>query len=142
MPSRHKCVREEILARGERKRHSFKRRGGEGASARSDVLTTNLIISATARWFAIHPREITGRGRTRPVSTARHAAMYAAYELTLLSYPEIASMFGGRDQSTVQYGHKKIRDLHEGDEEYRQELNAFLAFLQNELERDDAGRRE
>lgn len=46
---------------------------------------------------------LTGRRRTRPISLARHEAMYRLRRLGL-SYPRIGQILGGRDHSTVIHG--------------------------------------
>ncbi len=42
-----------------------------------------------------------GKSRQRPLVSARQTAMYVFRELTDLSYPAIARLFGGRDHTTV-----------------------------------------
>ena len=43
---------------------------------------------------------LKGKSRQRPLVTARQIAMYVFRDLTDLSYPSIARMFGGRDHTT------------------------------------------
>ena len=49
--------------------------------------------------------------RQRPLVTARQIAMYVFRELTDLSYPAIARLFGGRDHTTVIHANEKIQRL-------------------------------
>jgi chromosomal replication initiator protein len=44
---------------------------------------------------------LRGKSRQRPLVQARQTAMYVFRELTDLSYPAIARLFGGRDHTTV-----------------------------------------
>jgi chromosomal replication initiator protein len=54
---------------------------------------------------------LKGKSRQRPLVTARQIAMYAFRELTDLSYPAIARLFGGRDHTTVIHANEKIQRL-------------------------------
>jgi chromosomal replication initiator protein len=55
--------------------------------------------------------DLKGRSRQRPLVTARQIAMYTFRELTDLSYPAIARVFGGRDHTTVIHANDKIQRL-------------------------------
>ncbi len=52
---------------------------------------------------------LKGKSRQRPLVTARQIAMYVFRELTDLSYPSIARLFGGRDHTTVIHAVEKIQ---------------------------------
>jgi chromosomal replication initiator protein len=54
---------------------------------------------------------LRGKSRQRPLVTARQIAMYVFRELTDLSYPGIARLFGGRDHTTVIHAVDKIQRL-------------------------------
>lgn len=54
---------------------------------------------------------LRGKSRQRPLVTARQTAMYVFRELTDLSYPSIARLFGGRDHTTVIHAVDKIQRL-------------------------------
>jgi chromosomal replication initiator protein len=54
---------------------------------------------------------LRGKSRQRPLVTARQTAMYVFRELTDLSYPAIARLFGGRDHTTVIHAVDKIQRL-------------------------------
>ncbi|MDO8391424.1 MAG: chromosomal replication initiator protein DnaA [Actinomycetota bacterium] len=54
---------------------------------------------------------LRGKSRQRPLVTARQSAMYVFRELTDLSYPAIARLFGGRDHTTVIHAVDKIQRL-------------------------------
>ena len=64
---------------------------------------------------------LRGKSRQRPLVTARQIAMYAFRELTDLSYPSIARLFGGRDHTTVIHAVEKIqRQMGERKQIYEQ----------------------
>ena len=52
-----------------------------------------------------------GKSRQRPLVTGPSIAMYVFRELTDLSYPAIARIFGGRDHTTVIHAVEKIQRL-------------------------------
>ncbi len=54
---------------------------------------------------------LCGKSRQRPLVTSRQIAMYAFRDLTDLSYPAIARLFGGRDHTTVIHAVEKIQRL-------------------------------
>ena len=51
---------------------------------------------------------LKSKSRQRPLVTARQIAMYVFRQLTDLSYPSIARLFGGRDHTTVIHAVEKI----------------------------------
>jgi len=54
---------------------------------------------------------LRGKSRQRPLVTSRQIAMYMFRDLTDLSYPAIARLFGGRDHTTVIHAVEKIQRL-------------------------------
>ena len=64
---------------------------------------------------------LRGKSRQRPLVTARQIAMYVFRDLTYLSYPSIARLFGGRDHTTVIHAVEKIqRQMGERKQIYEQ----------------------
>jgi chromosomal replication initiator protein len=74
-------------------------------------ITIENILEATSNKFGIPVPEIVGPNRRRQLVTARQVAMYAARDLTDLSYPAIADAFGGRDHTTIIHAVRKVSDL-------------------------------
>lgn len=72
-------------------------------------ITPTAILDATAAYFDYTVEELIGRSRTRPLTTARHVGMYLFRELTDLSFPNIAKVFGGRDHTTVIHAVERIK---------------------------------
>jgi chromosomal replication initiator protein len=64
---------------------------------------------------------LRGKSRQRPLVTARQIAMYVFRDMTDLSYPSIARLFGGRDHTTVIHAVDKIqRQMGERKQIYEQ----------------------
>ena len=69
-----------------------------------------LIMEETSTYFGLEPEDLVSKSRSRPLTTARHVAMYLLRELTGLSLVKIGEHFG-RDHTTVLHGIKKIEGL-------------------------------
>jgi chromosomal replication initiator protein len=69
-----------------------------------------LIMEETATYFALSPGDLASKSRSRPLTQARHIAMYLMRECTGLSLVKIGEIFGGRDHTTVLHGIKKVED--------------------------------
>ena len=74
-------------------------------------ITTDRILHTTADMFGYGVNELIGQHRQQGLVKARQISMYVMRELTDLSYPAIASVFGGRDHTTVMHAVKKINSL-------------------------------
>ncbi len=74
-------------------------------------ISIERILQAVSERFDISVRELTGHGRSQPISYPRHVAMYLCRELTDSSLPKIGREFGGRDHTTVMHATVKIARL-------------------------------
>ena len=81
--------------------------GDGGARA----ITPAEIIDAVVQRYSISHSDIIGKRRYRDLVQARQIAMYLCRELTNLSYPNIANLFGGRDHTTVIHAVRKVEQL-------------------------------
>jgi chromosomal replication initiator protein len=73
--------------------------------------TDEELLSEIAVILGYSVEALRGKSRQRPLVTARQTAMYVFRELTDLSYPAIARLFGGRDHTTVIHAVDKIQRL-------------------------------
>ena len=73
--------------------------------------TDDELLSEMALILGFSVDALRGKSRQRPLVTARQMAMYVFRELTDLSYPSIARLFGGRDHTTVIHAVDKIQRL-------------------------------
>jgi chromosomal replication initiator protein len=79
-----------------------------------------VILSVTARYFGLRREDLVSKSRSRPLTTARHVAMYLLRELTQLSLIKIGDLFE-RDHTTVLHGIQKVEKLMlDRDTTYRQ----------------------
>ena len=73
--------------------------------------TDEEMLAEIAAILGFEVAALKGKSRQRPLVTARQIAMYVFRELTDLSYPAIARIFGGRDHTTVIHAVEKIQRL-------------------------------
>ena len=71
--------------------------------------TDEELLADIAGILGFEVEALKGKSRQRPLVTARQIAMYVFRELTDLSYPSIARLFGGRDHTTVIHAVEKIQ---------------------------------
>jgi len=69
-----------------------------------------VILNETASYFGLERGDLVSKSRSRPLTTARHIAMYLLRELTGLSLIKIGELFE-RDHSTALHGIKRIENL-------------------------------
>jgi len=79
--------------------------------SRPKVRTPEELLEEIASILKFDVEALKGKSRQRPLVTARQEAMYVFRELTDLSYPAIARLFGGRDHTTVIHANEKIQRL-------------------------------
>jgi chromosomal replication initiator protein len=83
--------------------------------------TDDEMLQEIATILGFSVDALRGRSRQRPLVSARQTAMYVFRELTDLSYPSIARLFGGRDHTTVIHAVDKIqRQMKERKQVYDQ----------------------
>jgi chromosomal replication initiator protein len=73
--------------------------------------TDEELLAEIADILGFEVQALKGKSRQRPLVTARQIAMYAFRNLTELSYPSIARLFGNRDHTTVIHAVDKIQKL-------------------------------
>lgn len=79
------------------------------------------MLSEIAQHLGFDVDALCSKSRLRPLVTARQIAMYLFRDLTDLSYPSIARLFGGRDHTTVIHAVEKIeRQMGERKQIYEQ----------------------
>ena len=81
------------------------------SDAQTRQRTPEEMLTEIAAYFGLAVDALRGKSRQRELVTARQVAMYVFRELTDLSYPAIARLFGGRDHTTVIHAVDKIQRL-------------------------------
>jgi len=71
-------------------------------------VTVESVQRVVAEYFSLTVEDLRSERRTQTVVFPRQVAMYLSRELTDMSLPQIGKSFGGRDHTTIHYGHDKI----------------------------------
>jgi chromosomal replication initiator protein len=88
----------------------------------SKEVDPDQIIRTIADEYGITVDELLSSSRSQRVALPRQIAMYILREESDLSLPKIGEILGGRDHTTVMYGHEKITDLLERDKNLRRRI--------------------
>lgn len=99
---------------------------------RRHSLSAVQILTAVAAFYNVNLDDIIGRDRSKDISTPRQMAMYLVREETDASLPEIGTLLGGRDHTTVMHGCEKISNLIETDESTRRQFLSIRERLYSE----------
>ena len=91
----------------------------------SAEIPVGVILDRTAAYFGLTREDLISKSRSRPLTTARHVAMYLTRENTGLSLIKIGETFN-RDHSTVMHGISKIEALMRERYEKRRSVVQFV----------------
>ncbi len=80
------------------------------------------ILRTIAQEYGVTLDDLLSQSRSQRVAFPRQVAMYMLREESELSLPKIGEILGGRDHTTIMYGHEKIADLLERDKNLRRKL--------------------
>jgi chromosomal replication initiator protein len=113
---------------------SLGRRGIDLSAARgslADLLTgaaaspEDLVLTEVCARFQVEPRMVRGRGRSRPVSTARHVALYVLKMAASDTYAAVGRSLGLRSHASVVAACERVAQLRAQDPD----LDAFIEDL-------------
>jgi len=71
-------------------------------------ITAELIMRTVSDYYGLSLSEMTGATRKREITVPRQIAMYLTREMTGMSLPQIGTVFGGRDHTTVLHSYKTV----------------------------------
>lgn len=80
------------------------------------------ILRTIAQEYGVSMDELLSQSRSQRIAFPRQVAMYMLREESELSLPKIGELLGGRDHTTIMYGHDKITDLLERDKSLRRKI--------------------
>lgn len=92
-------------------------------------LSPDEVLDAVASEFGLAVDDLQGRTRAKHVSLPRQVAMYLMREDTDASLPFIGEALGGRDHTTVMYGHERVSSLLERDAALKEQVQTIRAAL-------------
>ena len=71
-------------------------------------VTAELIMQTVSDYYGLTIGDLTGPTRKREITVPRQIAMYLTREMTGMSLPQIGTVFGGRDHTTVLHSCKTM----------------------------------
>ncbi|MDO5435944.1 MAG: chromosomal replication initiator protein DnaA [Clostridia bacterium] len=71
-------------------------------------ITAELIMQTVSDYYGITISDLTGPTRKREITIPRQIAMFITREMTGMSFPQIGTVFGGRDHTTVMHSYKTV----------------------------------
>ena len=92
-------------------------------------INADLILDAVCDYFSVKHQDIVGNVRQKKFTAPRHIAMYLIRELTETSFKDIATIFGGRDHSSVIYAQSKVKK----DLESNSNTQNIISFLMQKI---------
>ena len=92
-------------------------------------VTPERIRELTATYFQTDAENLESRKRDRNTATARHISIFLTREMTGLSLPQIGSLYGGRDHSTVLNSINRIEDQVSTDPEVTKAVDSLRASI-------------
>jgi len=93
------------------------------------VVSIEDIQKHVANYYNIRLQDMRSKKRSRNIAFPRQVAMYCSKVMTSLSLPEIGECFGGRDHTTVLYAARKIDNLQQQDEGFKDEIERMMKLL-------------
>jgi len=93
------------------------------------VVSIEDIQKHVATYYNIRLQDMRSKKRSRNIAFPRQVAMYCSKVMTSLSLPEIGECFGGRDHTTVLYAARKIDNLQQQDEGFKDEIERMITLL-------------
>jgi len=105
----------------------------------ADLLTQNVakvrtdeeMLGEMASYLGFSVEALKGKSRQRPLVSARQLAMYVFRDMTELSYPAIARLFGGRDHTTVIHAVDKVQRLMREDKATYDQVTDIITRIKN-----------
>ena len=93
--------------------------------------TDEEMLDEVAGYLGFSVEALKGKSRQRPLVSARQIAMYVFRDMTELSYPAIARLFGGRDHTTVIHAVEKTQRLMREDKATFDQVTDIISRIKN-----------
>jgi len=93
--------------------------------------TDEEMLTEIAGYVGFTVEALKGKSRQRPLVSARQIAMYVFRDMTELSYPAIARLFGGRDHTTVIHAVEKTQRLMREDKATFDQVTDIIGRIKN-----------
>jgi chromosomal replication initiator protein len=97
----------------------------------SKLVSVDNIQRTVAEYYKIKMADMISKRRNRSVARPRQMAMCLSKELTNHSLPEIGTMYGGRDHTTVLHACRTINELRKSSIDLEEDYQNLLRSLSN-----------
>jgi len=97
----------------------------------SKLVSVDNIQRTVAEYYKIKMADMISKRRSRSVARPRQMAMCLSKELTNHSLPEIGTMYGGRDHTTVLHACRTIAELRKTSSDISEDYTNLLRSLSN-----------
>ena len=98
---------------------------------RHKQITAELIMQTVSDYYGLTLNDLIGQKRNREITVPRQIAMYLTREMTGMSLPQIGSVFGGRDHTTVMHSCKTVDAGMSGDSNLGLVVNDIKRLVKN-----------
>lgn len=95
----------------------------------SKLVSVDNIQRTVAEYYKIKMADMISKRRNRSIARPRQMAMCLSKELTNHSLPEIGTMYGGRDHTTVLHACRTISDLRKSSADIEEDYQNLLRSL-------------
>jgi chromosomal replication initiator protein len=79
-------------------------------SRKVKIITAEMIMQSVSDYYNVTLGEMIGPTRKREITIPRQVAIYLTREMTGMSLPQIGSVFGGRDHTTIMHSCKVMEN--------------------------------
>ena len=93
--------------------------------------TDEEMLTEVAGYLGFSVESLKGKSRQRPLVSARQIAMYVFRDMTELSYPAIARLFGGRDHTTVIHAVDKVQRQMREEKQVFDQVTEIIGRIKN-----------
>ena len=93
--------------------------------------TDEEMLAEVAGYLGFSVEALKGKSRQRPLVSARQIAMYVFRDMTELSYPAIARLFGGRDHTTVIHAVDKVQRQMREEKQIFDQVTEIIGRIKN-----------
>ncbi|HHX83020.1 MAG TPA: chromosomal replication initiator protein DnaA, partial [Pseudomonadaceae bacterium] len=97
----------------------------------SKLVSVDNIQRTVAEYYKIKMADMISKRRNRSIARPRQMAMCLSKELTNHSLPEIGTMYGGRDHTTVLHACRTISELRKSSTDMEEDYQNLLRSLSN-----------
>lgn len=94
-------------------------------SRKVKIITAEMIMQSVSDYYNVTLSEMVGPTRKREITIPRQVAIYLTREMTGMSLPQIGTVFGGRDHTTILHSCKVMENTVRDDPGMRNLVNSI-----------------